>query len=229
VAALPVYAQGPDGIAEGKRMFARQCAPCHGAAGEGGRGPVLRPGRSDRELFDIVRKGIPNSEMPASAQTDEELWRLVAFVQQVSVEAGASEVFRGDAVAGKPVFVSEGCGVCHRIDGEGGNVGPDLSRAGSRSARFLKESIVNPDAYVPEGYRAVTVTLVAGPPVRGALLAEDGNSIQLRDMTGKVRSIPKADVKEVRRETASLMPAYVMPSTDMDNLVAYLSSLKGKK
>jgi putative heme-binding domain-containing protein len=217
-------------VAEGKRMFIGRCALCHGQMGEGGRGPTLKPGRSDRELFVIVRMGIPNSEMPPSfAQTDQELWRLVAFVQQLGQEDRGGEVFRGDASVGKGVFQSQSCGVCHMIDGEGGDIGPDLSRAGARSARFLKESIVNPDADVPVSYHAVSVTTATGQPVRGVFIGEDEYSIQLRDMTGKPRSFLKSQLKGFQHETASLMPAYTMPSTDLDNLVAYLSSLKGNR
>src|SRR3954451_18876346 len=166
-----MYAQGPTStadLAEGKRLFAGRCATCHGQSGEGGRGPVMRPGRSDRELFGIIRAGIPDSEMPAlAAQTDQEIGKLVAFVQELSKEAGANEVFRGDPGPGKDVYDRESCGVCHRIDGQGNNVGPDLSRAGSHSARFLKQSIVDPNADVPLSYRAVSLTTSAGQTIRG--------------------------------------------------------------
>jgi putative heme-binding domain-containing protein len=226
-AALSVNAQG---LADGKRMFMDQCARCHGEGGEGGRGPALKSALPDRELFAIVRAGIPDTEMPSFAgRTNEELSQLVAFVQTLGQHTGVTEVFRGDAAAGKPVFASEGCGVCHVIEGAGNPVGPDLSRAGWRSARFLKESIINPDAYVPAQYRGVSVRTTAGATVRGILVAEDESSVQLRDMSGKSRSFAKAQLKSVQHETSSMMPAYTMPSTDMDNLVAYLISLKGKE
>jgi len=217
-------------VAEGKRMFMGRCAMCHGQAGEGGRGPVLKPGRPDRDLFVIIRLGIPNSEMPPSfAQTDEEIWRLVAFIQQLGGEPRGAEVFRGDASLGKAVFASQSCGVCHMIDGEGSDLGPDLSRAGARSPRFLKDSILNPDADVPVNYHAVSLRTAAGQSIRGVFIGEDEYSIQLRDMSGNPRSFYKSQLKDFQHETASLMPAYTMPATDLDNLVAYLSSLKGKR
>jgi putative heme-binding domain-containing protein len=217
-------------VAEGKRMFMGRCAMCHGQAGEGGRGPTLKPGRPDRDLFVIIRLGIPNSEMPPSfAQTDQEIWRLVAFVQQLGREPRDAEVFRGDASVGKGVFASQSCNVCHMIDGEGSDLGPDLSRAGARSARFLKESILNPDADVPVAYHAISVRTAAGKSVRGIFIGEDEYSIQLRDMSGNPLSFLKSQLKEFQHESSSLMPAYTMPSTDLDNLVAYLSSLKGNR
>ncbi len=217
-------------IAEGKRMFMGRCALCHGQMGEGGRGPALKPGQSDRERFVIVRMGIPNSEMPPSfSQTDQEIWRLVAFVQQLGSGGGETEVFRGDATVGKGVFANQSCGVCHMIDGEGSDFGPDLSQAGVRTPRYLKESILNPDADVPVTYHSVSVVTSAGATVRGIFIGEDEYSIQLRDMKGSPRSFLKTQLREVQHEASSLMPAFTMPSTDLDNLVAYLSSLKGKR
>jgi putative heme-binding domain-containing protein len=112
------------------------------------------------------------------------------------------------------------------IDGEGSDFGPDLSRAGVRSFAYLKQSILNPSADVPVNFLGATVTTTAGATVRGIFLGEDEYSIQLRDMRGNPRSFLKSDLREFRHETESLMPAYTMPSTDLDNLVAYLRSKK---
>jgi mono/diheme cytochrome c family protein len=68
----------------------------------------------------------------------------------------------GDPAAGKTVFASSGCAACHTFApaGASGTVGPDLDTAPAKDAKtagmsldaFLRESIVNPDAYVPSGY-----------------------------------------------------------------------------
>src|SRR5689334_17811272 len=82
---------------EGRRIFQARCAVCHGPAGEGGRGPTLRPGRSDQDLAALVRTGIPGSEMPAATGlSDAQVAGLVAFVQELAPRAAAAEVFRGD-------------------------------------------------------------------------------------------------------------------------------------
>jgi len=75
----------------------------------------------------------------------------------------------------------------------------------------------------------VAVTTEAGQSVRGVFIGEDEYSIQLRDMSGNPRSFVKSQLKAFQHETASLMPAYTMPATDLDNLVAYLSSQKGNR
>jgi putative heme-binding domain-containing protein len=213
-----------DDLAEGKRLFAARCSGCHGQSGEGGRGPALPAARSDRDLFRIVRMGISKTEMPSSpAQTDPEIWRIVAFVRQIAGSA-PPEIFEGDAEIGKKVYLSQSCHVCHWIDGEGVVLGPELSRAGARTAAYLKESVRNPDADISKAYRGVSVTTASGARVRGVLMGEDERSVHLRDMNGKPRSFPKSELKEVQIESGSLMPAYTMPSTDLDNIVAYLKS-----
>jgi putative heme-binding domain-containing protein len=136
----------------------------------------------------------------------------------------AEEVAPGDPAIGRQVYADQSCGLCHKIDGEGVDVGPDLSKAGSRSVAYLKQSIREPNAAIVSGYRAVTVTTAAGATIRGVLKREDEASIELRDLRGRHHTFPKSELRAITRETDSLMPAYVMPATDVDNLIAYLKT-----
>ena len=220
----------------GRQLFMGRCALCHGRDGEGGRGAALntgqyRHGDSDREMFLTVRNGIANTEMPGTFLTDPEVWRLVAYVKRLGLTQAAEEKAAGDPQAGRAIYVSRGCPACHSIDGQGGDTGPDLSSAGARSSlSYLRESIVSPSTYVPLTYRAVTVTTLPGEKIRGIHLNEDDYSIQLRAMDGNPRSFLKSDLKQIQYEKESLMPAYAgFPAADLDNLVAYLNSLKGKR
>lgn len=63
----------------------------------------------------------------------------------------------GDPVRGRELFFDAtgpaACGVCHRVDGEGGEIGPDLTQvAGTRTAQFIVESLLEPDANIAGGY-----------------------------------------------------------------------------
>jgi putative heme-binding domain-containing protein len=140
--------------------------------------------------------------------------------------AAQDEVYEGDPVVGVTVYAAQSCGVCHRIDGEGVDLGPDLSHIGARPAAYLKQAIREPNAVVAERYRAVTVVTRAGMRVRGLLAGESDSTIQLKDMNARVRTFARSEVRELIREQDSLMPAFVMPATDVDNLVAYLKSKK---
>jgi putative heme-binding domain-containing protein len=219
----------------GRQLFVGRCGLCHGRDGEGGRGAVLttgqyRHGDSDREIFLTIRNGIANTEMPGTFLTDPEVWRLVAYVKRLGSARASLEKAAGDPRDGRVVYRSKGCPACHRIAGEGGDMGPDLSSVGVRSAlRYLRQSIVDPNADIPPTYRTVTVTTLAGAKIRGVHLNEDDYSIQLRDVDGNPRSFLKSEIQQIRRENESLMPPYTgLSETELDNLLAYLNSLRAK-
>jgi putative heme-binding domain-containing protein len=226
------YATAAD-LALGRKLYVGRCGHCHGQDGEGGRGAVLNSGRfrsggSDRELFVTIRSGIPNSEMPGAPNLAEaDVWRLVAYVQQLGRQ-GAADVSPGDPAAGALVYQTSGCASCHRINNQGGFFGPDLTDVGvKRAARYLRESIVDPSADIPLDYRPVAVIDRTGNLISGIHLNEDEYSIHLRDLGGNLRSFMKSEVGEIRLPRQSLMPAYPsLSSTDLENLVAYLKSLQ---
>jgi putative heme-binding domain-containing protein len=222
----------PADLEIGRRLYQGRCGHCHGQDGEGGRGAVLNAGRfrhgsSDRELFLIIRNGIPNTEMPGVNVPDLEVWRMVGHLQQLS-RRGTPEASSGDASAGAIVYEKNGCAACHTIDGAGGFLGPDLTGIGAkRAVRHLRESIVNPGADIPLDYRSVSVTDRSGANVSGIHLNEDEYSVHLRDMSGNLRSFMKSEVGKITLPRTSLMPAYAsLPAADLENLVAYLSALR---
>src|SRR5881628_2662480 len=193
----------PGDVEAGRRLYLGRCGHCHGQSGEGGRGAVLNTGRfhrggSDRELFLIIRNGIPNTEMPAAFNLPEvEIWRTVAYVRHLGRQ-GAPEPSTGDAAAGALVYRSTGCPQCHTIDGQGGFLGPDLTEIGARRAqRHLRESILDPSADIPFDYRTAEVTSVTGKRTRGIHLNEDEYSVHLRDMSGNLRSFMKSELEEI--------------------------------
>jgi putative heme-binding domain-containing protein len=142
---------------------------------------------------------------------------------------GMLEKATGDPVAGRLVYQKSGCMSCHRIDNEGGNLGPPLTDIGRRRGlKFLTESLVKPDAEIPINYRGVQVVLKSGQTVTGIRVNRDDLSIQLRDSRDNFRSFLMDNVQEVRYDKPSLMPSYAsMNPKDLDDVVAYLNSLKG--
>ncbi len=151
---------------------------------------------------------------------------MIGLLALLLLSFAAQEIYEGDPVVGKTVYAAQSCGTCHRIDGEGVDLGPDLSHIGSLSAAYLKQSIREPNVVVAERYKAVTVVTTAGARVRGIVVGEDGGAVRMKDLNGRTRNFAKSEIKEIVREADSLMPAFVMPSTDVDNLVAYLKSKK---
>jgi putative heme-binding domain-containing protein len=186
--------------------------------------------RSDEDLKKVILEGVPGSSMPAFGGFDQDdLNSVVLFIHQLSSGGAQGEKLTGDPVKGRAVYERTGCAGCHQIAGQGSTFGPDLTRVGgARSLQYLRESIVNPSADVPDSYQGVTVLTKDGKKVSGIRINEDTFSVQVRLANEHFRSFVKEDAREVRAEKASLMPAYKnLPAADLDNLVAYLSSLRG--
>jgi len=220
-------------IQQGAAIFQTHCSYCHGSFGEGGRGAdltagIYRRGGSDPELYTSVRYGIPGSEMGPVRITDDEVWKVVAYVKRLGSQ-GLLEKAPGDAAAGRQVYEKSGCGNCHSIEKAGGSLGPDLTDIGRRRGlKFLAESLIKPDADIPINYRGVQVVLKSGQTVSGIRLNYDDLSIQLRDTRDNLRSFLRENIQDIRYDKPSLMPAYAsMNQKSLDDVIAYLNSLKG--
>jgi putative heme-binding domain-containing protein len=235
-AVSPLRTAGSADIAAGKQIFESQCAWCHGTNGAGGTGPslqsaTLRHAANDKSLVDIVRAGIPGTDMPGftTVLTERTAWQTAAYVRTLG--RAAARAVTGDPKRGASLYESAGCGACHVIAGRGTMLGPELTSIGAlRGASHLRESIVNPAATHPAGYLVVRATTSAGREIRGIRLNEDVFWIHIRDAGGTVHVLEKSDLSKLDRELeATLMPSYAsrFSATELDDLVAYLSTLRG--
>ncbi|MBC8166752.1 MAG: c-type cytochrome, partial [Bryobacteraceae bacterium] len=216
---------------QGQAMYRSNCAFCHGLTGLGGRGPDLVTHRKpDADIKRIIKEGVPGTTMPSFGGFEpEELNRIVAFITHLSGSAPEGEKIAGDSARGKQIYAKNGCANCHVIGVEGSTYGPELTRVGgARAVRYLKESIANPSADVPPEYAGVTVVTNDGKRVQGVRVNQDSFTVQLRMPSQQFRSfIIGKDAKEFVDEKKSLMPAYAgMAASDLEDLVAYLSTLR---
>lgn len=223
-------------LARGKRIYVAQCALCHGIEGVGGRGPSLnlpslRRASDTAALTRIIQNGIPGTDMPGFWNLSENEARWVAeYVRTLGQREEAK--LTGDPAKGQAVFETQGCAACHIVRGQGGNLGPVLTEIGAaRGAAHLREAILDPSANVPESWLVITATTGAGQVLRGVRVNEDSFTIQLRDARSRFHSFRKAELKELKKEPGvSTMPSYkTLPATELDDLVAYLASLRDDK
>lgn len=222
----------PAAIEAGRKLFSSGCAACHGAEGQGGRGPNLRQRIfwhpiDDETLYKVVQKGVPAGGMPAAGLAEDQLWQVVAFVHSLTAPAIETPV-PGDPAAGEALFWGKaGCGGCHAIQGKGGKLGPDLTNAGStRSLPQLREDILDPDAGGAAGYRAVTVVLRQGTTLKGVARNRTNYSLQLQDADGNLHLLSTADILEMTLAKGSPMPKDYgarLSATELDDMIAYLS------
>ncbi|MBZ5592956.1 MAG: c-type cytochrome [Acidobacteriia bacterium] len=221
-------------LADGQATFRGNCAFCHGLTGGGGRGPILNSARlahgsTDADIKNVISAGVPGTSMPAFDFDKDELARLVAYLRTLSGSAAKAAPVAGDPVRGRKVYERSGCAGCHRIGTEGSVYGPELTRIGAgRSPEYIRESIVNPSADIPQEYGGVTVITRDGKRITGVRINEDTFTVQLRNASQNFQMFQKDEVQQVIPETKSLMPAYSsLDKDDMQNLLAYLDTLHG--
>jgi quinoprotein glucose dehydrogenase len=144
-------------------------------------------------------------------------------------------LFGGDARAGQRIFngrAEVSCLRCHKINGEGGEVGPDLTGVGSRQNReYLLESIVDPNRQITKGFETVVLTLTSGKSVVGVLKSEDANEVRLITAEGQLVTVAKSQIDE-RQTGKSAMPEDLvkqLTKSELRDLVEYLTGLKETK
>lgn len=222
-------------LAAGKKLYEFHCAFCHGKGDDGMAANLVTTNLvhapTDTALLGIIRGGIPGGGMPAAlGMTDEEMWQVAGYVRSLGRVAPTS--VPGDVAAGKAIYDGKGgCAGCHMTSGSGGKRGPDLTYIGAtRSPLNLRTSIVEPDAALVGGWVMTRVTRKDGTRVSGIRLSEDNFQINLRTGAGQLISIQKSDTTNIQRDlTKSSMPSYAksLSASELDNLIAYLFTLRG--
>ena len=137
----------------------------------------------------------------------------------------------GDTARGQALFEGKGdCLSCHRVNGEGSRLGPDLSDTGARNkADYLERALLDPDADVAPANRFVKVVTKDGTAITGRILNQDNFTLQFIDAQGKLRSFMRSDLRESTLITKSQMPPYKdkLSAQEVADLVAYMLTLKG--
>ncbi|MEO6829025.1 MAG: c-type cytochrome, partial [Acidobacteriaceae bacterium] len=216
------------------KLFALNCAGCHGEDGRGtNQGPPLLGlpdlrGRSVAWIRNTIQNGIPSGGMPAFPLPSTEIDSLAAFVHSLNSPV-SGKAAPGDPRTGERYFHTQGhCTLCHMVDGRGSSLGPDLSNIGNElTDDQLRESLLNPSAHISRGYGLAIVRMRDGRTVRGFARDRSGFEIVVEDLNGKFHLLESNEISTVRKEKKSLMPPVRGSPKDLRNLVAYLSSLKG--
>jgi putative heme-binding domain-containing protein len=224
-----------EAIQAGMGQFRVRCADCHGMDATGVRGPditqVWASGRTDGGLYLTLRNGVPNTEMPSVGvrTPDHEIWQILAYLRTLAAPA-PTDPPRGNAENGERIFRAS-CASCHRVDGRGGRLGPDLSRVGNaRSREMMVRRIRGAIEENAAGYAPVTLTTPGGQQVQAVKKNEDLVSVQVMDTRERIQGYVKSDLKEVKDETRSAMPPFGtdrLSESQLDDVVRYLMTLKG--
>ncbi len=138
----------------------------------------------------------------------------------------------GDADRGRSIFLNNAavyCQRCHKLDGQGGDVGPVLNGLAAKQNRdYLLEAIVLPNAKIAEGYQSVILTLADGRTITGVLRAKDAKNYTIVTVENKVLTIAKADVDGEKPDKSAMPEDLIkkLSKRELRDLVEFLAGLK---
>ena len=222
-----------EAIELGSRTYTSQCALCHGPQGALVDGIDLRLGifrgvASDEDLRRVIAEGSGEGQMPAFDFGAGEMEGIIAYIRAGFDPEGVA-VRIGDPARGEELFYGRGdCSGCHRVDGEGPRVAPDLSDIGAiRTPAVLQLNLLDPTAAMLPINRPVRLVTLDEEVVTGRRLNEDTHTVQVLDSSERLRSFAKIDLSsfEISREPSK--PPVDMNEEEVADLVAFLLTLRG--
>ena len=169
---------------------------------------------NDRSISDRAHKLWPGIR-PATA---EEKNKTIANVKKI-MQSGT-----GDINMGHPLFIAK-CGTCHKLFNEGRSIAPDLTGYDRKNLTDLLNNIVDPSAYIREGYSSWHVITVDGRTVIGTLKAKTDKSVTIQPFTGEPVTINASRVKSLEQMETSIMPERLLEGLNekqVKDLFSYL-------
>jgi len=189
--------------------------------------------------------GIPKESIPPSMvrrlreHRDPELrtavaavWPPIGMATTAEMESrirDLSAVIRGgigDPYAGRTLF-QNACGSCHKLFGQGAEVGPDLTVHDRADIESMLLAVVNPSAEIREGFENYSVETRDGRSLAGFLVEQDERMVVLRGLDNQNTTLMRSDLAELRAAAISLMPEGLLDALDTQqvrDLFAYLRS-----
>jgi putative heme-binding domain-containing protein len=191
-----------------------------------GRGqmPPLAINTEDERAVALMRAWI--AAMPTGPAASRE-WRVADFASDLAGTRTASQGRSPEA--GKAHFQTLGCLQCHRRDGEGGSVGPDLTGIGQRAgAGPLLESLLEPSKVIAPEYAQTELETRSGQTLVGRIESETAQAVVLRPVgADDPVTVPVSVIRARRLHPVSGMPEGMLNSLEKPqvlDLLAYLLS-----
>ncbi|EGF25117.1 hypothetical protein RBWH47_04672 [Rhodopirellula baltica WH47] len=125
---------------------------------------------------------------------------------------------------GKTMFTKH-CGTCHRLFGEGGKVGPDLTGYERSNLDFLSLAIIDPSAAIREEFTNYRLLTADGQVLSGLLENQTPETVTMRTAEGNAVRVDRDDIESLQASPVSLMPENILDALsteDVRDLLAYL-------
>jgi putative heme-binding domain-containing protein len=175
-------------------------------------------------------------DYPAEIQQAAEplLKRLAVDTEKQQARLAELEpiVTSGDAARGRAVFfgTKAACSACHTALGQGGHIGPDLSKTGSiRTGHDLLEAIVFPSASIVRGYEPYVIADKSGRLHTGIIARQTTQAIYLITAERAEVKINRSDIDNIEPGRVSIMPQGLdaqLSRQELADVIAFLRSLR---
>jgi putative heme-binding domain-containing protein len=184
---------------------------------------VMNTGGKRHETLARSLAQAAGTDRDSAPVTSEDMPRFLAEIRAAGNPNRGAQIFRRAEL---------GCLACHSVNGEGGNIGPDLSALGTaQPLDFIVGAILEPQKEIKEGYTSLSVTTRDGNELQGYIARETREEIVLRDvLQNKEIHLPRNSIKE-KHANGSVMPEGLVNTLTRDefrDLVRYLGELGGK-
>ncbi|HEY2783986.1 MAG TPA: PVC-type heme-binding CxxCH protein [Fimbriiglobus sp.] len=200
-------------------------------------GERLKEKKLPRELLPKVSaalRNFPDDKALSALHAEVMKGGLLLDKSPASVEAFSRKVAEsGNAKRGKFVYLNTAavaCATCHKLEGLGGNVGPDLTRVwDTQTVEKLVESMLDPSKEIKEGYQSFRATTLSGATHVGLKVADTPQAVTIRDSNGKDVTIARKDLDDLKPSPVSLMPDNVVSQLGYEQFIDLLAFLKSRK
>ena len=137
-----------------------------------------------------------------------------------------AKLAQGDLAMGKMLYTAT-CGQCHKLFGEGQNVGPDITGSNRADLNYLLENVLDPNAVIGKDYQLNLFTMKDGRVVSGVIKDDNPAAVKIAMMGGVEFTLPKSEIAKREVSKLSTMPEglfdALQPAQVID-LVKYLQS-----
>lgn len=148
-----------------------------------------------------------------------------ARMQLIARMRNELRITKGNPVAGKAVFAKV-CGQCHKMYGEGADVGPDITRNGRASFEQLLSNVFDPSLVIGAAYQAQTIVTTSGQIITGLPVEDNDQRVVLKIQGNRTETIPRSEIEQQVVSPLSLMPEGLekqLQPSELHDLFAWLT------
>jgi putative heme-binding domain-containing protein len=183
------------------------------------------PAYTARQLLRVVGSGFIEYWGPIEQEQSLEK----AYIKYRNILTPAA-ILEANAKKGEIVF-QKSCGSCHKMYGNGGNIGPELTGSNRANLDYFLFNVLNPSGEIQEDYKLVVITTRDGRTYSGNVIAENDRQVTMRIVGKESSKINKSDIQSREVMPSSLMPVGILETikeNEVLDLVKYMQTMKPK-